>query len=161
MHLQLRGLPANAFVTLDGEPASSTLTLSRSEHPYDLTVTAPGKVAWHISYVPRADEALDVSLRDAPASPPPPPAAAPPKRTAPRKKHKPKSLAAARARLLSAARKLSSAIFDRALDVADDAVFLSVNVQVWRLTLSVRLSVSGTVRQTADHAPTAHPKAAE
>jgi hypothetical protein len=90
VHLQLRGLPANAFVTLDGEPASSTLTLSRSEHPYDLSVTAPGKVAWHIHYVPRADEALNVSLRDEPA-PPPPPAAAPPKRTVPRKKHKPKS----------------------------------------------------------------------
>ena len=50
--------------------ASSTLTLSRSEHPYDLSVTAPGKVAWHISYVPRADEALDVNLRDEAAPPP-------------------------------------------------------------------------------------------
>jgi hypothetical protein len=86
VHLELRGLPANAFVTLDGEPASSTLTLSRSEHPYDLSVTAPGKVAWHIHYVPRADEALDVSLRDEPVPPPPP--AAPAKRAVKRKNHK-------------------------------------------------------------------------
>jgi hypothetical protein len=40
--------------------------------------------------VPRADEALDVSLRDEPA-PPPPAAAAPAKRTVSRKKHKRKS----------------------------------------------------------------------
>ena len=155
MHLQLRGLPANAFVTLDGEPASSTLTLSRSEHTYDLSVTAPGKVAWHIHYVPRADEALDVESCETANPLRRHPAAAPPKRTIPRKKHKPQSPGPLRvARLLSAApASSSSAIFDRALDVAHDAVFLErerpgVAIDLVREAIGVRDSLG----KLADHA---------
>jgi hypothetical protein len=93
IQLQLRGLPADAFVTLDGEPSSATLTLPKSSLPHSVAVTAPGKIAWRMNYVPSADEVLDVKLRDEPA--PQPPAAAP-KRTVNRKRHKAKAPGALR-----------------------------------------------------------------
>jgi eukaryotic-like serine/threonine-protein kinase len=93
IQLQLRGLPADAFVTLDGEPSSATLTLPKSSLPHSVAVSAPGKTAWRINYVPSADEVLDVNLRDEPA---PPPTAATPKRIVPRKRHKTKAPGALR-----------------------------------------------------------------
>jgi serine/threonine protein kinase len=93
IQLQLRGLPASAFVTLDGEPSSATLTLLKSSQPHSVAVTAPGKIAWRISYVPSADEVLDINLRDDPAPQPP---AAKPKPIVSRKRHKSKNPGALR-----------------------------------------------------------------
>jgi serine/threonine protein kinase len=62
--LELRGLPADATVTLDGDSASPTLHLPRDARAHSVAVVAPGKLPWHISYVANADQQLDVSLQD-------------------------------------------------------------------------------------------------
>jgi hypothetical protein len=74
VRLTLRGLPDNAAVTIDGEASGPELELPRDPRPRNLSVSAPGKLPWHIAYVANADQSLDVVLQDAPA-----PAAAAPK----------------------------------------------------------------------------------
>ncbi|HEX4351731.1 MAG TPA: serine/threonine-protein kinase [Polyangiales bacterium] len=83
VRLQLRGLPDDATVTLDGEPASGDLSLPRDARAHALVVTAPNKTPWHVSYVANADQNLDVELEP---SAPPPPSAARPKRATKRTK---------------------------------------------------------------------------
>jgi hypothetical protein len=75
--LTLRGVPDGATVMLDGERATSILTLQRGLRPRSLIVSAAGKTPWHISYVPNADQELEVTLRDEAQ----PPSAAKTKRT--------------------------------------------------------------------------------
>jgi serine/threonine-protein kinase len=82
--LTLRGVPDGATVMLDGQRATSILTLPRGLSPRSLVVSATGKTPWHISYVPNADQELEVSLRDEAQ---PPSAAAKAKRTPQHGKH--------------------------------------------------------------------------
>ena len=54
------------------------MELTRGTEPRSVAVLAPGKQPWHVSYVPNADQTLDVKLVDLPpsaAKPPSPPKA--------------------------------------------------------------------------------------
>lgn len=85
--LQLTGLPDGASVTLDGEPAGPSLNMPRGTLPRSVAVHAPGKLPWHISYVPNADQTLPVNLIDAPPTAAEP--AAPAKKKPAAAPHKP------------------------------------------------------------------------
>jgi serine/threonine-protein kinase len=78
--LTLANVPSDASIMLDGAPASTTIELERGAQPHSVAVLVPGKQPWRTSYVPNADQTLDVKLLDLP-----PPAAktsdAKPKRT--------------------------------------------------------------------------------
>jgi hypothetical protein len=69
VHLRLHGLPDDATVTLDGQPASGDLVLARDARAHALVVTAPNQTPWHVSYVANADQILEVQLE--PLVPPP------------------------------------------------------------------------------------------
>ncbi|MET0386550.1 MAG: protein kinase [Polyangiales bacterium] len=69
--LTLSGLPPEASVTLDGEPNGPVLDLPRSDQSHSVAVLSPGKQPWHVTFVPNADQTLNVQLLDAPPSPAP------------------------------------------------------------------------------------------
>jgi hypothetical protein len=79
--LTLAGLPDDASVALDGAPANAMMRLPRSGRAHGVAVLAPGKQPWHVSFVPNADQTLQVVLLDAPPTAAPTPS--PPTRSSP------------------------------------------------------------------------------
>ncbi len=65
--VKLIGVPSTASVLLDGAPVSSTtLTLSKSDKPYIIEVSAPGFKTWRQAHVANADGRYEVSLEKLP-----------------------------------------------------------------------------------------------
>jgi serine/threonine protein kinase len=94
--LELTGLPDDATVLLEDNPAQPTMTFPADGRARSISVLAPGKLLWHLDFAPDADQRVAVDLRDeVPESAPTPAAAAKPKKT-PRKKLASKSPGALR-----------------------------------------------------------------